>query len=185
MIYYTGDLHLGHANIIRTCERPFSSVEDMNETLIRNWNRKVGNGDTVYIIGDLMFRAADSPESYLTALKGHKHLLIGNHDASWMKHVDAVKYFDSIENLLEIMDGNRFGTLCHYPMMSSYHRGRGAYMVFGHLHQNTNAGYWPLIHDDERMLNAGVDVNHYEPVTLDEMIANNQRFKSDFSGEDG
>ena len=41
------------------------------------------------------------------------------------------------------------------------------YMVFGHIHGNTDADYWPLIQANERMLNAGVDVNHFEPVTFE------------------
>ena len=56
MNYFTSDLHLGHRNIIRLCNRPFATIEEMDETLIRNWNAKVTNGDTVYILGDLLFR---------------------------------------------------------------------------------------------------------------------------------
>ena len=56
MIFYTSDLHLGHANIIRHCNRPFASAEEMDEVLIENWNAKVTNADTIHILGDLMFR---------------------------------------------------------------------------------------------------------------------------------
>lgn len=54
MIFFTSDLHLGHENCIRLCNRPFSSIEEMDETLIENWNRKITGKDTVYILGDLM-----------------------------------------------------------------------------------------------------------------------------------
>ncbi|OUN81344.1 hypothetical protein B5G06_10770 [Flavonifractor sp. An52] len=54
MIFFTSDLHLGHENCIRLCNRPFSSIEEMDETLIENWNRKITGKDTVYILGDLI-----------------------------------------------------------------------------------------------------------------------------------
>ena len=54
---------------------------------------------------------------------------------------------------------------------------RPAYMIYGHIHNNTNADYWPLIASRNQMLNAGVDINGFAPVTLHEMIKNNQRFK--------
>ena len=54
MIFFTSDLHLGHKNIIRLCGRPFESVEEMDEILIDNWNKKIHRCDTVYILGDIM-----------------------------------------------------------------------------------------------------------------------------------
>ena len=80
MIYFTIDMHLGHENIIRLCNRPFSNVEEMDQALIDNWNRRVQPQDTIYILGDLMFRNKKPPEEYLRQLNGKKHLIIGNHD---------------------------------------------------------------------------------------------------------
>ena len=51
-------------------------------------------------------------------------------------------------------------------------------MVYGHIHNNTNVDYWPLIATKDQMLNAGADINGFSPVTLDEMIHNNQQFKA-------
>ena len=85
-------------------------------------------------------------------------------------------YFDSVNRLDYILDGQRQMTLCHFPMMSWPHSTR-AYMVFGHIHNNTNAEYWPLICRSELMLNAGVDINGFMPVTFDEMVANNRKHK--------
>lgn len=63
MIFFTADLHLGHANTIGHCDRPFSSFEEMDEHLIFAWNSHVRPNDSVYIIGDLIFRNAALPES--------------------------------------------------------------------------------------------------------------------------
>lgn len=176
MIYFTSDLHLGHKNIIRLCNRPFSSVDEMDRVLIQNWNKKVHKNDSVYILGDLMFRNEKPPEEYLRQLKGKKHLLVGNHDRQWIKTCDLSQFFESVEKLDFVSDGKRQMTLCHYPMMSWPHIQR-SYMVFGHIHNNTDADYWPLIAQSERMLNAGVDINGFAPVTFEEMEANNICFK--------
>ena len=79
MIFFTADTHFDHANIIRLCNRPYESIEQMNEDMIGKWNRKVTNSDTVYILGDMFFRSKD-PEAILGRLRGKKYLIIGNHD---------------------------------------------------------------------------------------------------------
>lgn len=179
MIFFTSDLHLGHANVIRHCNRPFSSVEEMDEVLIRNWNQRVKANDTVYVLGDLMFRNRMAPDEYLKRLKGKKYLITGNHDRDWTKKVQLDDYFESVNKLDFISDGKHQMTLCHFPMMSWPHNTR-AYMVFGHIHNNTDAEYWPLICNSELMLNAGVDINDFMPVTFDEMVANNRQHKEMF-----
>ena len=182
MNYFTSDLHLGHRNIIRLCNRPFATIEEMDETLIRNCNAKVTNGDTVYILGDLLFRNEKPAEEYLKQLKGKKHLIIGNHDRDWVKKCNLEDFFESVNNLHFISDGKRQMTLCHYPMMSWPHMTR-CYMVFGHIHGNTDADYWPLIRENDLMLNAGADVNGFAPVTFEEMQENNYRHKAGWNPE--
>ena len=48
--FWTSDLHLGHANIIRYCRRPFADVDAMNEALIERWNDTVADGDEVWVL---------------------------------------------------------------------------------------------------------------------------------------
>ena len=175
MTYFTSDQHFGHFNIIRLSHRPFASLDEMNETMIARWNDKVRDEDTVYVLGDLFFRAA-TVEPILRRLKGRKHLVLGNHDHSWTEKVSMGDYFESVQTLKEItMDGMPV-TLCHYPMLS-YPQARRGYMIYGHIHNNTGDDYWPLIMRRGRMLNAGVDVNGFAPVTFDEMLANNAAFR--------
>ena len=54
--FFTSDLHFGHENVIKFDERPFNSVEEMDEELIKRWNNKVGKGDIVYVLGDLIWK---------------------------------------------------------------------------------------------------------------------------------
>jgi calcineurin-like phosphoesterase family protein len=178
VILFTADLHLGHANIIRHCGRPFFSVEDMDERLVSSWNLHVCSTDSVYILGDLIFRNTALPESYLSLLRGKKHLILGNHDKEWVKKADIPKYFASVERFAEISDGQHKITLCHYPLMSWNRMEKGSYMIHGHIHNNRDAMYFPLITEMPNLLNAGVEINEYRPVRFDELVKNNEAFKS-------
>lgn len=187
MTYFTSDLHLGHRNILHFCDRPFSSVEEMDEALIKSWNERVRKNDTVYIMGDLMFRNEKPAKYYLERLKGKKHLLIGNHDGRWLKTIEPGHYFESVSMMQTFSDGQHTITGCHYPLMSWPHSGHDGYMIFGHIHANTEMDFWRLIASSPQMLNAGVDINYYCPVTFEELVANNNRhkelnYRSEFRG---
>ena len=176
LIFFTADTHFDHTNILRLCDRPFATVEEMNETLIANWNRKVHGNHTVYILGDMFFRTSN-PEAILSRLKGKKHLILGNHDSQWIGKVDPENWFESVEHFLEVSDGQRGLTLCHFPLVTWAHQKR-TYMIHGHIHGNTDMDYWPLLVARERVLNAGCDINNFEPVTFDELVENNARHKA-------
>jgi len=177
MIFYTADLHLGHKNVIRLCNRPFSSIEEMDAALIENWNAVVGKEDTVYVLGDFSFRSAGSVKPVLKALNGTKHLVLGNHDKSWMKNVRAEEYFASVSPLLEIDDGDAHITLCHYPMLSWNRVAHGAIHIHGHIHNNTEGASFGIL-ENMSAYNAGVDVNGFKPVTLEQLIINKAAFYS-------
>ena len=63
MIYFTADTHFGHCNVIRFCDRPFASAEEMDEAMIQNWNERVTGNDTVYILGDKFLETSDGKRS--------------------------------------------------------------------------------------------------------------------------
>ena len=175
MYYFISDPHFGHENILKMCRRPFENVKEMNEAMIDAWNQRVTGNDTVFILGDLFYRCPD-PEPILQRLKGKKRLIIGNHDSSWTDKVDLSRYFVSVDPFLEITDGVRAITLCHYPLLTWKHKLR-TYMVHGHIHNDTTSDFFPLLVARERVLNAGVEVNGYRPVTFEELQKNNQAFK--------
>ena len=176
MIYFTADTYFGHENVIRFCGRPYTTAAEMDEALIENWNSRVRGNDTVFILGDLFFRS-DNAEEILSHLKGKKRLLVGNHDGSWMTKVDVSRYFASVDLILELSDGCRTLTLCHYPLLTWKHA-KKSYMIHGHIHNDTGADFWPLLAARDNALNAGVDINGYQPVTFDELLENNRVFKS-------
>ena len=176
MIFFVSDLHFGHESVLRLCDRPFPTVDEMDEYLIKSWNGVVHRHDQVYILGDLIFRSAKPPEYYLERLRGEKHLIIGNHDKSWMDDVDLSKYFKSVQWMTVVNTGNGKATLCHFPTMDYV----GKYMIHGHVHAKADLlEYWGYLKGNEALLNAGVDVNGYKPVLIDELIENNRRFKQE------
>lgn len=77
---------------------------------------------------------------------------------------------------LQISDGKHSLTLCHYPMMSLKHQMR-SYMIYGHIHANTDMDFWLCIKARDNLLNASVDINGFTPVTFDELQENNCNFK--------
>ena len=76
MTFFTSDQHFGHFNIIRLCSRPFGTVEEMDEALLSKWNAKVKADDTVYILGDLFFRAAKVEPILKAGKDGRKHRFV-------------------------------------------------------------------------------------------------------------
>ena len=81
-IWFIGDTHFGHKNIITYCNRPFESVDQMTEVLIRNWNSVVAKEDRVIMNGDFALCGKAKIIEIGNMLKGRKTLIIGNHDGA-------------------------------------------------------------------------------------------------------
>ncbi len=106
MVWFTSDLHLGHRAAISICQRPFETVEEMNETIIRNFNSCIKKNDTVYILGDIAHRTAVEEVNQLIArLNSKKILCKGNHDKKYDVGVDANEFYPvSIEQGKEFFE---------------------------------------------------------------------------------
>lgn len=176
MDYYISDTHFGHANIIRFTGRPFDSVEEMDKALIANWNARVGPDDHVWHLGDFGYRNSMSAANYLAQLNGHKHLIIGNHDhKSLMRQVDLDTWFETVAYATSRTDaGNRRIWMSHYPLLSPPKR---IWCLYGHVHNDRDAAHWPLLRNMDMALNCCVEVNNYMPVTFEELLVNNERWK--------
>ena len=173
MVYFTSDLHFGHDRIIEHCTRPFRNSAEMDAVLIKNWQARVTDGDVVYILGDMFFSPSYDHVGVLKQLKGTKHLITGNHDTNWIKRVDLPKYFASVQQALKITHDGKKLFLCHIPVLEF----NGDYQVHGHVHNNRSDENWPKFKALENVLNAGVEVNGYTPVTFEELVANNKLFR--------
>lgn len=168
MILYWGDPHFGHANAIRFDQRPFLDVNQMDSQMIDIYNAEVDDKDDVYFVGDVTFRSVHNPEWYLKQLKGKKHLVVGNHDDKLLKDSQALSYFETVQDMAYIKDGDTWVHICHYPMAEwrgAYH---GSVHVYSHIHGSNNTAS-RFMHSLENTYNAGCMLYGYKPVTLDKM----------------
>ena len=72
MLYFTSDLHFYHDNIIQLTSRPYQDVNEMNDRLIANWNKKIRPKDEVYILGDVTMKSYVYAQEALQQLHGRK-----------------------------------------------------------------------------------------------------------------
>jgi calcineurin-like phosphoesterase family protein len=179
-IRYIADMHFDSADIIAYDNRPFDSVEELNETLIANWNAVAGPEDLTWILGDFCAGGAERWAELLGRLNGRKAMILGNHDdretAAAVRHLlaDAAEYRE-IE-----ADGRRV-VLCHYPIPSFRDHYMGWYHLYGHVH---TAFEWNVAENAKRLLknlylrrdvcrmaNVGAMVSYmdYTPRTLAEL----------------
>jgi calcineurin-like phosphoesterase family protein len=144
--YYTADTHFHHKNVIRLSNRPFDSIEEMNEKFIDNWNSKVKSHDTVYHLGDFALGGVTKCEETLDRLRGKIHLIFGNHDDRKVVNKMA-QYFQSIEPMIEKKIDKQHLFLFHYPIEIGLTP--NAYSIHGHIHERPSR----LINQ----INVGVD----------------------------
>ena len=106
MNLYIADTHFGHSNILLHDHRPFPDADTMDSIMIELWNSRVSKDDEVWILGDFCYRSGREPEWYLKQLRGHKHFIVGNHDRHLLKDEKALSYFESVDSLKMIKDGD-------------------------------------------------------------------------------
>ena len=194
MNYYISDLHLGHANVIKFDGRPFENLEEMHNTIISNWNNRVTDEDTVYILGDFCWGTESEWPHYLKQLNGKKVLIQGNHDIK-NPSKQTKKYFLDIKPIKEVKDEGRRVILCHYPM--PMYRGaynKDMYMLYGHVHNTREEIFMRRWRQELRDSHSNSGDNrgqfynvgcmmpwmNYTPRTLDEIIKRDDLFKSLF-----
>lgn len=157
--FFTADTHFGHEGVIKFSNRPFASVTDMDETLIRNWNAVVRPDDTVWHVGDFAHHCGlVRLGKIFSRLHGKKHLLVGNHDDSTLELP-----WSSTHQIAEVAISGQRLVLCHYAMRIWPGQRKGAIHLFGHSHGRYEG--------TSRSLDVGVDSWGYCPVDLRAIFA--------------
>ena len=147
--FFTADQHYGHANIIRFCQRPFASVEEMDRELIRRHNEIVGPDDTVIHAGDFAYRSTRTPQSYLQELNGHHILVRGSHD-KWLD--------EAAREILELKLERQHIVVCHYALRVWPRSHYNSWQVHGHSHGTLE----PV----GKQWDVGVDNNDFYPLSF-------------------
>lgn len=135
--FFTSDQHYGHRRICELADRPFSSVEEMNETFIANHNNVVSSKDTIWMLGDFSFMDETATRSLLLRLNGQKHLVLGNHDKRLISHPERFMdygMFKSIQTYKEISIQKQKIMLFHYGARVWNKSHHGSWLLYGHSH---------------------------------------------------
>jgi len=148
-VFITSDHHFFHKNIIKYCHRPFKTVEEMNEYMIKRWNKIVSDNDLVFYLGDFALTNKTNLKKIRERLKGRIIIILGNHDRKrklkqpgFIIHTtDKIK----IKNIV----------LSHRPLDTV---DDGVVNVHGHIHDKKTRG---------RRINASVDVTNFEPQPIE------------------
>lgn len=176
MNFYIADLHFGHSAVIYHSRRPFGSIEEMDKTLINNWNVAVREDDNVYILGDFCYKSGKPASEYLKQLKGNKYLILGNHDSA----KSASIIYDGViwaRPYAEIKDGGQKIVLSHYPMAEWNGFFHGSIHLYGHIHNNTANNAYRVMKNIEGAYNVGADILGFTPRILEEVIEANKVFQ--------
>jgi calcineurin-like phosphoesterase family protein len=165
-IFFTSDTHFYHEKIITLGKgRPFDSIEQMNEILIKNWNKRIAAHDTVYFLGDFYMNGPKKVEIYKELgeqLNGKIHFILGNHDNK--KLIEESSRFESVQDYKELKIHKKLIVMMHYPLYSwKWSNKPHSFHIFGHLHNSVDM--WP-----KKCLDVGVDAWSYFPVSLDEFF---------------
>lgn len=168
-IWLTSDFHFGHNREFIWKARGFSSVDEMNETILTKYNALIKPEDNIYILGDLMLGSPDNIE-YIKQLHGKLHIVLGNHDTD-----TRAKMYCGLANVVEVNYAIKFDYhkyhfyMSHFPTLTGNLEKESLTQMtlnlYGHTHQKTN-----FYMDMPFMYHVGVDSHDCTPILLDTII---------------
>ena len=171
-VLFTADTHFGHAGALFLYRRPFASVAEMDQAMVRNWNDTIGPSDEIWHLGDFAIRQTPKRVAdLLHALNGTKHLITGNNDA---EATTACGAWASVRAYAEIAVDGIHLVLCHYAFRTWRNMGKGWLDLHGHSHGRLA----PL----PRQCDVGVDAWGFRPVTLGEIRQRRTRGRAPVGG---
>ena len=172
-IYVISDTHFNHTNIIKYCNRPFSSINEMNETIINNWNDIVCKNDIVYHLGDFYLGNKFDLRDIVSKLNGNIYLIRGNHDRLIVKSYEdcGIKV---LKNAPIVLDEFRI-MLSHRPLPDSMIKDN--YInIHGHIHEKKLEDiYDNNLFDKNKHINVSCDVLNFKPILLKSILKDSDK----------
>jgi calcineurin-like phosphoesterase family protein len=177
-LFFISDLHIGHKNVIKFDNRPFSDVGEMHSQMIDRWNSVVSDDDIVYFLGDLSFSRDKLTKWFIHSLRGKIYFIMGNHDSyknisKFNRWEDIYEYGTEIkvrdENSLETRGsaGYQMIVLSHYPILSWNKSHHGAWHLHGHCHGGLNTSYQKYY--ERKVMDVGCNCIDYTPISYPEV----------------
>ena len=170
-IFFISDTHFSHYNIMKYSDRPFKDTNEMDETMIKNWNNIVPKDGIVFHLGDFAWKEVSKWKDIRSQLNGSIHLIYGNHDERLLKQIKDL--FEEVTNYKEInvidvdsiyQNGLQNIILFHYPIRSWNRQFHGSWSLSGHCHPKEQRA-----DEHEAWMDVGVDANNFTPVTYQQV----------------
>ncbi len=150
-IFFISDFHFDHGNIIKYCNRPFLTTEDMNEEILKRYNEVVKDDSTIYFLGDMSFgRNSRKPKWWLEQLKGNITYIKGSHDHG----LRPTNLRHCYEELILEVNGHKL-LLTHEPRNTW-----PDWNIYGHTHSKD------MVDSKHRRICVCVEAVDYRPISL-------------------
>ena len=157
-IWFTSDCHFGQERALVMSKRPFDTVSDMNDTMIRNWNRNVGKDDVVFILGDF------GDYNYAQYLNGTKILIPGNYEkVDTLEEIKKHDFFLVTDDKYTIEYRGYTLNMVHEPsLLNKQYMEEDEINLFGHVHK--------LCMIKRFGINVGTDCHNFTPIDFDTVL---------------
>lgn len=165
MDWFTSDTHFSQVRTLELSKRPFNGVQEMDKIIIKNWNSKVSQHDTVYHAGDF------GDYNKVKELNGNIILICGNYEEKdlktkfnndfnlfnkYLKELGFKQVF--LKEIFYSNNSMKNIKICHEPLNCDMNK----FNLFGHVHGLCKIKTFGL--------NIGIDSHHFYPININDVL---------------
>lgn len=165
---WTADWHFLHKNMLRYCNRPFKDTNHMHKSIIENFNDVLTENSHLWILGDVSMTSTSNMNkvaALISKIKGHKHLVLGNHDEArpytYINHVG----FTTVHTSMWFQHEKLNFFMAHDPAVYNVVESTGSIMLCGHVHL-----LFKHLFPHKKVINVGVDAWDFKPVGIEQVL---------------